>query len=117
MAGLSRSPISATSRPITARPARQISSTFHRAARLSFTNGLGGSSIRDYNASLHDDDTWWATKYCSNLFVKNEQVQAGSAKHGALFLVFNVDGDPSKARGYFKNISGEVIDEFTIIRN
>jgi hypothetical protein len=66
---------------------------------------------------LHDDDTWWATQYCSNKFVKNGQPQTGGAEYGALFIEFHVDGDPSKARGYFKNIDGEVIDEFTVTRN
>jgi hypothetical protein len=82
-----------------------------------FYNGLGGSDIRDYSPSLHDDDTWWATMYCADKNVKNEQDQPGPANFGALFLVFNVDGDPSKARGYFKNIDGVMVDEFTIIRN
>ena len=36
------------------------------------------------------------------------------AVRGALFIVFNVDGDPYKAYGYFKNVNGQVIDDFTI---
>ena len=82
-----------------------------------FYNGLGGSSIRAYAAGLHDDDTWWATMYTSDKYVKNGVAQSGAANYGALFIVFNVDGDPSKATGYFKNIAGQVIDEFTIVRN
>ena len=36
------------------------------------------------------------------------EVQTGS--FGALFIDFNVDGDPKKARGQFKTIAGTVID-------
>ena len=34
------------------------------------------------------------------------------AKHGALFGVLGVDGDPCVAHFYFKDISGDVIDDF-----
>jgi hypothetical protein len=33
-----------------------------------------------------------------------------STNFGALFLEFNVDGDPKKAKGYFKNIGNTIID-------
>jgi hypothetical protein len=36
------------------------------------------------------------------------------AQFGAQFITFNVDGNPKKARGYFKNISGQTIDTFDI---
>jgi hypothetical protein len=39
------------------------------------------------------------------------------AKFGALFITFNVDGNPKKARGVFKNISGTAIDSFTIFHD
>src|SRR5207247_11311402 len=34
---------------------------------------------------------------------------------GALFITFNIDGDPRKAQGYFKNIDGKIIDTFVKI--
>ena len=34
---------------------------------------------------------------------------------GALFIIFHVNGQPDKARGYFKDIDGDVIDEFEIV--
>ncbi len=37
-----------------------------------------------------------------------------NAQFGALFITFHVDGDPFRARGYFKNIDGETVDRFTI---
>jgi hypothetical protein len=83
---------------------------------FAFYNGLGGASMRAYSVA-HDSDTWWATQYCTDKYVKNGEAMTGGSKHGALFIVFNVDGDPSKARGYFKNVAGEIIDEFTIWRN
>jgi hypothetical protein len=36
------------------------------------------------------------------------------ATFGALFIVFNIDGDPTKAHGYFKNINGQIVDRFGI---
>jgi predicted phosphodiesterase len=36
------------------------------------------------------------------------------ATYGALFITFNVDGNPKKARGYFKDIAGATIDTFEI---
>ena len=48
----------------------------------------------------------WAKMYTSDQ----------GAKFGALFITFNVDGDPNKARGYFKNIDGQVIDSFEITK-
>lgn len=46
----------------------------------------------------------WASIYTSSQ----------SATFGALFISFGVDGDPRKASGYFKNISNQVIDTFTV---
>jgi hypothetical protein len=74
-----------------------------------FVSGLGGNSIRDQERCLpatfpYGCNGEWASIYSSNQ----------SAKYGALFIVFHVDGDPRKARGYFKNVAGEVVDEFVI---
>src|SRR2546430_6254124 len=44
----------------------------------------------------------WAKIYTSNQ----------GATFGALFIVFNINADPSQAHGYFKNVDGQVIDEF-----
>ncbi|WP_437678287.1 DNRLRE domain-containing protein [Sorangium sp. So ce131] len=79
-----------------------------------FVSGLAGVDIRDYEAVSHDDDTWWASYYASNKWVKNNTLMSGTAAYGALFIRFNVDGDPKKARGYFKDVNGRLADEFTI---
>jgi hypothetical protein len=36
------------------------------------------------------------------------------ANYGVQFITFNVDGNPKKARSYFKSISGTVLDTFDI---
>ncbi|HKY35779.1 MAG TPA: hypothetical protein VJN18_07570 [Polyangiaceae bacterium] len=83
--------------------------------------GTGGVGLRDQDRcsptsttapfpSLNTSDASckiWASIYTTE--------QGG--RHGALFITFNVDGNPRKARGYFKNISGNTIDSFTIIHD
>jgi hypothetical protein len=96
-----------------------------------FVSGLGGKSLRGYHCDKHDDDTWWATVYTSNYYLKAGATVAkrcakGSAKHaavvkgytyGALFITFNAGGDPHQAEGYFKTITGDTIDAFTIVKD
>jgi hypothetical protein len=74
-----------------------------------FVSGLGGRSIRDQERCLPSSYPYgckgeWAFIYTSNQ----------GARFGAEFITFNVDGDPRKARGYFKNIDGEVVDRFEL---
>ena len=47
---------------------------------------------------------------------KSRQILTGNqgATFGALFIVFNIDGDPTKAQGYYKNINGHIVDRFAI---
>jgi len=80
-----------------------------RGATFAFVSGLGGNSIRDQERCLPTTYPYgcngeWAFIYASNQ----------SAQFGALFIDFYVDGDPRKARGYFKNVSGVVVDRFVI---
>jgi hypothetical protein len=80
-------------------------------------SGLGGKSIRAWDSGIHQSDTWWGTLFTSNYYRKNgEDMKKTPCEHGALFLRFNVDGDPSAAQGYFKGVDGQVIDEFDIVR-
>ncbi len=72
-------------------------------------NGLGGMSIRDQERCFptqppYGCDGEWASIYATQQ----------SALHGALFGVFNHGGDPCRARFYFKDIAGKVIDEFFV---
>jgi predicted phosphodiesterase len=65
-----------------------------------FVSGLGGASIRDQELT----GAHWASVYTSDQ----------GATFGALFGVFHVDGDPRRARFYFKDLRGDVVDEFFV---
>lgn len=74
-----------------------------------FVSGLGGASIRNQDYCLpytfpYGCNGEWASIYTSDQ----------GANFGALFCSFNVDGKPNKANCYFKDISGNVPDQFTI---
>ena len=64
-----------------------------------FDSSLGGYSKRTLHNTAHP---YWA-KYFNGQF-------------GALFLTFNVDGNPNKAKGYFKAVDGQIVDNFIITR-
>lgn len=80
--------------------------------------GLGGTGIRNQvrctpssttapYPSLNTSDAScpiWAAIYTSDQ----------GANYGAQFITFNVGGDPKKATGYFKTISGTTVDTFTV---
>jgi hypothetical protein len=75
-----------------------------------FVSGLGGESIRVQRrcwpaAYPYGCDGEWAFVYTADQ----------QARFGALFIAFGEDGDPRRARGYFKNIDGRVVDEFTMV--
>jgi len=87
-------------------------------------SGLGGTGIRDYVASKHDDDTWWASYWGDDtalktgvgVHLKNGVKLTTNAGYGVTFVTFNVDGDPHKARGYVKSTGGVEIDSYEIRR-
>lgn len=62
--------------------------------------GTGGQEVRP---QLREGD-WWASIYTSDQ----------DALPGALFCTFRVGGEPDKAGCYFKNIAGEIIDQFEL---
>ena len=62
--------------------------------------GTGGQEVRP---QLRSGD-WWASIYTSSQ----------GALAGALFCTFRADGVPDRARCYFKNIAGEIIDRFEL---
>jgi hypothetical protein len=67
---------------------------------FAFVSGLGGQSIRDQEVF----GDWFASVYSSTQ----------GASFGALFAVFHVGADPRLARFYFKDVDGNVIDEFLV---
>jgi hypothetical protein len=79
------------------------SSTLHLSEGKSFAfhAGLGGNSIRDQD----EDWPWMAAVYTSDQ----------GANYGALFCTINIDGQPDHASCYFKDIDGNVPDEFELV--
>lgn len=80
---------------------------------LAIVSGLGGRGMRDQNRCLpytypYGCQGEWAKVYTT------DQTPNGTEQFGALFITFYVDGDPYRARAYFKNTLGEVIDSFDI---
>ena len=71
-----------------------------------FVSGLGGNSIREQNDELAANE-WWANIYTSTQ----------DANYGALFCIFNKDGIENKANCYFKDIDGNIPDEFDVVSN
>ncbi len=67
---------------------------------FAFVSGLGGAGIYSQTQS----GAWWASIYTSNQ----------GATYGALFGVFNYQGNPRLAHFYFKNINGTIVDDFFV---
>ena len=95
-------------------------------------SGLGGKSGRDYHCEQHEDDTWWASVFARNYWLKNGEVKEKNCSamdpeskqyartvreyaDGALFITFNPGGKTHLARGEFLTVEGERIDEFEIV--
>lgn len=80
----------------------------------SFTavSGAGGVGLRDQNRCLPATPPYGCKGEWASIYTTNQ-----GAKHGALFITFNVNGNPKLAHGVFKNIAGEVIDQFEIRRD
>ncbi|WP_394828179.1 metallophosphoesterase family protein [Pendulispora albinea] len=60
-----------------------------------FDSSLGGHDIRSKNSTVASK-SYWGTTYTGSF--------------GALFIEFHVDGDPRKARGYFKTVNDVIVD-------
>ncbi len=78
-----------------------------------FVSGLGGNSIRNQDRCLPVSYPYGGGAGCKYIWA-NVYTSDQNAKYGALFITFNVDGNPNRARGYFKDISGKIIDQFEI---
>jgi PKD domain/Calcineurin-like phosphoesterase len=78
-------------------------------ATFVFVSGLGGSGVRDQELCLPTTYPYGCNGEWASIYALNQ-----GAKSGALFIEFYVDGDPNAARGYFKNIDGAIVDQFTI---
>ena len=79
---------------------------------FAFVSGLGGHSVRPQLVG----GNWWASAYASTCLAGELYCQPNAAP-GALFGVFNVDGQPNKALFYFKDVNGKVVDSFVVYSN
>lgn len=86
--------------------------TLTKGNSFAFVSGLGGHSVREQILP----GAWWASITASTCLLGDPVCQP-NANFGALFGVFNVDGQPNKAFFYFKDISGRIVDSFTVISN
>ncbi len=72
--------------------------TVSEGKTFAFVSGLGGIGVRDQERS----GNWWASIYTSTQ----------GARYGAMFGTFYED----RADFYFKNINGQIIDQFTVLK-
>src|SRR5215831_4098684 len=86
--------------------------TLTKGNTFAFVSGLGGNSVRPQLLA----GNWWASISTSTCLL-NDPVCQPNGNFGALFGVFNVDGQPNKAFFYFKDINGKILDSFTVISN
>jgi hypothetical protein len=77
-----------------------------------FVSGLGGHDMRDQERCLPATYPYGCNSEWASIYTTTQT--AGAMNFGALFIEFYVDGDPYKARAYFKTTTGEVIDSFEI---
>lgn len=78
-----------------------------------FVSGLGGNSIR--NQDRCSNKAGFSYPYgCDHEWAKIYTSDQG-ADFGALFITFNVNGNPHRAQAYFKTRGGQIVDSFEII--
>jgi hypothetical protein len=80
-----------------------------RGKTFVFVSGLGGNSIRNQDRCLPTTFPYGCNQEWASIYTSDQ-----GAEYGALFITFHVDGDPYRAHGYFKNIKGEIIDQFDV---
>lgn len=80
---------------------------------FAFVSGIGGNGIRNQDRCLPFTYPYGGDVDCNYIWASAYTSDQG-ANYGALFITFNVDGNPDKAHAYFKNIDGQIIDEFDI---
>lgn len=86
-----------------------------RGKTFAFVSGIGGKSVTSQVLCLGTPPNQYDYPYgCRGEWAKIYNREQ-NAKLGALFIVFGYQGDPYRAHGYFKNIAGEIVDEFDIL--
>lgn len=79
-------------------------------ATFAFVSGLGGFGIRPQLRCLPSTFPYGCKGEWAKIYTATQ-----GAKFGALFITFNVDGDPRRAVGEFKSIDGAIVDSFIIM--
>jgi hypothetical protein len=82
-------------------------------ASFVFVSGLGGRNMREQQRCLPATYPYGCNFEWANIFTLDQA--GGVEKFGALFIEFGVDGDPARARGYFKTTDAQVIDAFEVV--
>jgi hypothetical protein len=77
--------------------------------------GIGGRGLYSVKPAP-GPEAWWASYYTDALWLPSGATQpvAQAGRQGAVFIKFNVDGDPRRAEGWVKNIALQTLDSFTI---
>jgi hypothetical protein len=78
---------------------------------FAFVSGLGGESIRPQKRCWPVDAPYGCKGEWAKIYTSNQHAQ-----YGVLFVIFHVNGDANKAHGYFKTVSGQVVDEFDVAK-
>lgn len=78
---------------------------------FSTVNGAGGTALRNQDRCLPTTPPYGCKGEWAKIYTTDQ-----GAVPGMLFITFNVDGNPKKAKGYFKNINGQIVDDYTITR-
>ncbi len=76
---------------------------------FAFVSGIGGASIRNQERCFPTTPPYGCNGTWASVYAEEQ-----GANHGALFIEFNPGGDPCQAYGYFKDISGNVPDQFFV---
>ena len=80
-----------------------------RGKSFVFVSGLGGGSVRDQKRCRPTTFPYGCKGEWAKIYTSDQ-----GATFGALFITFYINGDPTKAQGYFKNINGQIVDRFDI---
>ncbi len=80
-------------------------------ATFLFVSGLAGWEIRDQNRCLPFTYPYGCNEEWAMIYTSDQ-----NAQYGALFCSFHVEGRPELAQCYFKNIDGQTVDQFDVVR-
>ena len=93
--------------------ARANNATGEPGSTFVFISGLGGRDYHTQQRCLPVTFPYGQGRHCNGIWARIYSKKQG-ARYGALFITFNIEGDPYRARGEFVTVVGETIDAFTI---